>query len=173
MFTLLASMLVAAERCGIDWKRITGTSNQSDYISHFVANHMFYWRSLPGADLPHRWYRLDVPRWNPMSAVAQHMQQAGATPAEAMAFTLSAVVQNAEDCLARGTDPDEFLPRYTFFEEVAKFRAGRRIWARLVRDRLGAKDPKSLRFNFQAEGYTGGYCPVDCRQNDNATSKFS
>ena len=94
-----------------------------------------------------------------MSVVGQHMQQAGATPAEAMAFTLSSAVQNAEDCIARGMDPDEFLPRFTFFfdislsffEEIAKFRAGRRIWARLARERLGAKDEKAWRFKFHAQ----------------------
>jgi methylmalonyl-CoA mutase N-terminal domain/subunit len=162
-FTLLAFMLVAAERRGIDWKTISGTSNQSDYLSHYVANHMFYRLALPGARrvlIDHiAWCRSHVPRWNPMSVVGQHMQQAGATPAEAMAFTLSTAVQNAEDCIARGLDPDEFLPRFTFFfdislsffEEIAKFRAGRRIWARLARERLGAKDEKSWRFKFHAQ----------------------
>jgi methylmalonyl-CoA mutase N-terminal domain/subunit len=165
-FTLLAFMLVTAERRGIDWNKITGTSNQSDYISHFVANHMFYRLSLPGARrvlMDHiTWCNEHVPRWNPMSVVGQHMQQAGATPAEAMAFTLATAVQNAEDCIARGMDPDHFLPRFTFFfdismgffEEVAKFRAGRRIWARLARERLGAKDPRSWRFKFH--GQTSG-----------------
>lgn len=165
-FTLLAFMLVAAERRGIDWKAITGTSNQSDYISHFVANHMFYRLSLPGARrvlMDHITYcQRHVPRWNPMSVVGQHMQQAGATPAEAMAFTLCTALQNAEDCIAHGMNPDDFLPRFTFFfdislnffEEVAKFRAGRRIWARLARERLGAKDPRSWRFKFH--GQTSG-----------------
>jgi methylmalonyl-CoA mutase N-terminal domain/subunit len=162
-FTLLAFMLVAAERRGIDWSRISGTSNQSDYISHFVANHMFYRLSLAGARrvlMDHiAWCGRHVPRWNPMSVVGQHMQQAGATPAEAMAFTLSTAVQNAEDCAVRGMDPDQFLPRFTFFfdisisffEEIAKFRAGRRIWARLARERLGAKDPRAWRFKFHAQ----------------------
>jgi methylmalonyl-CoA mutase N-terminal domain/subunit len=162
-FTLLAFMLVAAERRGIDWNRISGTSNQSDYLSHYVANHMFYRLSLPGARrvlMDHIAYcREFVPRWNPMSVVGQHMQQAGATPAEAMAFTLASAVQNAEDCIARGMDPDEFLPRFTFFfdislsffEEIAKFRAGRRLWARLAKERLGAKDEKSWRFKFHAQ----------------------
>ena len=162
-FTLLAFMLVAAERQGVDWKRVSGTSNQSDYLSHYVANHMFYRLSLPGSRrvlLDHIAYCSDrVPRWNSMSVVGQHMQQAGATPAEAMAFTLSSALQNAEDCLARGMNPDQFLPRFTFFfdislnffEEIAKFRAGRRIWARLARERLGAKDPKSWRFKFHAQ----------------------
>jgi methylmalonyl-CoA mutase N-terminal domain/subunit len=162
-FTLLAFMLVAAERRGIAWDRITGTSNQSDYLSHYVANHMFYRLSLPGAQrvlIDHiAWCRQFAPRWNPMSVVGQHMQQAGATPAEAMAFTLASAVQNAEDCIARGMDPDEFLPRFTFFfdislsffEEIAKFRAGRRIWARLAKERLGAKDERAWRFKFHAQ----------------------
>jgi len=162
-FTLFAFMLVAAERRGIDWNKISGTSNQSDYLSHYVANHMFYRLALPGARrvlIDHiAWCRAHVPRWNPMSLVGQHMQQAGATPAEAMAFTLSTAVQNAEDCIARGMDPDEFLPRFTFFfdislsffEEIAKFRAGRRIWSRLARERFGAKDERSWRFKFHAQ----------------------
>jgi len=162
-FTLLAFMLATAERRGVDWRSVTGTSNQSDYLSHHVANHMFYRLSLPGARrvlMDHIAFCNErVPRWNPMSVVGQHTQQAGATPAEAMAFTLSAAVQNAEDCIARGMDPDQFLPRFTFFfdislsffEEVAKFRAGRRIWARLARERLGAKRPTAWRFKFHAQ----------------------
>ena len=162
-FTLLAFMLVTAERRDVDWKSVTGTSNQSDYISHYVANHMFYRLSLPGARrvlTDHiAFCNEKVPRWNPMSVVGQHTQQAGATPAEAMAFTLATAVQNAEDCIARGMDPDQFLPRFTFFfdvslsffEEVAKFRAGRRIWARLARERLGAKKPAAWRFKFHAQ----------------------
>ena len=162
-FTLLAFMLAAAKRRGTDWRSLSGTSNQSDYISHYVANHMFFRIALPGArrilgdhiDFCNR----HVPRWNPMSVVGQHMQQAGANPAEAVAFTLSTAIQNAEDCIARGMNPDEFLPRFTFFfdisisffEEVAKFRAARRIWARVARDRLGAKDPRAWRFKFHAQ----------------------
>ena len=165
-FTLLAFLLIVAERRGTDWRTITGTSNQSDYISHFVANHMFYRLSLPGARrvlFDHiAFCKQFVPRWNPMSVVGQHMQQAGATPAEAMAFTLSTAIQNAEDCIARGMQPDDFLPRFTFFfdislnffEEIAKFRAGRRIWSRIANERLGAKDPRSRRFKFH--GQTSG-----------------
>ncbi len=165
-FTLQALLLAVARRRGIAWTSITGTSNQSDCLSHFVANHMFFRLALPGArrllvdhiDFCNR----SVPGWNPLSVVGQHMQQAGATPAEAMAFTLSSAIQYAEDCLARGMDPDRFLPRFTFFfdisisffEEVAKFRAGRRIWAKLARERFGARDPKAWRFKFH--GQTSG-----------------
>ncbi len=162
-FTLLAFVLATARRRGVAWERISGTSNQSDYLSHFVANHMFFRIALPGArrilgdhiDFCNRF----VPKWNPMSVVGQHMQQAGATPAEAMALTLSSAVQYADDCVARGMSPDQFLPRFTFFfdislsffEEIAKFRAGRRIWGRIARERYGAKDPRSWRFKFHAQ----------------------
>jgi pivalyl-CoA mutase large subunit len=162
-FTLLAFTLAVAKRRGIPWTSITGTSNQSDYISHFIANHMFYRLSLPGARrvlLDHiEFCRRHVPGWNPVSVVGQHMQQAGATPVETMAFTISTALQYVQDCIDRGMDIDVVLRRFTFFfdisisffEEVAKFRAGRRIWARLARERLGAKEPASWRFKFHAQ----------------------
>jgi len=162
-FTLLAFLLATARRRNISWDQVTGTSNQSDFISHFVANHMFYRLELSGARrvfVDHVAFANDhVPRWNPVSVVGQHMQQAGATPAEAMAFTLSTAIQFADDCVARGMDPDRFLRRFTFFfdisisffEEVAKMRAGRRIWARVVKERLGAKDIQAQRFKFHAQ----------------------
>ena len=162
-FTLLAFMLATAQRRGTDWRTISGTSNQSDYLSHYVANHMFFRIALPGARrilVDHIEYcNRYLPKWNPMSVVGQHMQQAGATPAQAVAFTLCTAVQNARDCIARGMDPDQFLPRFTFFfdvsisffEEIAKFRAARRIWNRIARDELGAKDPRSWRFKFHAQ----------------------
>ena len=165
-FTLLALELAVAKTRGVTWSRISGTSNQSDYLSHYIANHMFFRLALPGARrvlLDHiAFAREHVPQWNSLSIVGQHMQQAGATPAEAMGLTLSSAIQYASDCLARGWDPDQFLPRFTFFfdisisffEEVAKFRAGRRIWADLTRNRFGAKDPRSWRFKFH--GQTSG-----------------
>jgi len=165
-FTLLAFVLATAKRRNIPWDRISGTSNQSDYLSHCVANHMFFRLSLPGARrilTDHiAFCNQHIPRWNPVSVVGQHMQQAGATPAEAMGFTLSSAVQFAEDAIASGLDPDQFLPRFTFFfdisislfEEIAKFRAGRRIWARVAQERLGAKNPKAWRFKFH--GQTSG-----------------
>lgn len=165
-FTLLAFLLAVARRRGIDWSRLTGTSNQSDYISHFVANHMFFRLSLEGSRrvlLDHIEFCLqNVPNWNPVSVVGQHMQQAGATPAETMGLTLATALQYAEDCRSRGIEPDAVLPRFTFFfdisisffEEIAKFRAGRRIWARLARERLGAQSEKAWRFKFH--GQTSG-----------------
>ena len=165
-FTMLAQVLAVAERRQIPWTKVSGTANQSDYISHFVANHMFYRLALPGSRrvlMDHiAFAREKVPNWNPMSVVGQHMQQAGATPAEAMAFTLSTAIQNAEDCRARGMDLEDVLTRFTFFfdisvsffEEVAKFRAGRRIWARIVRDRFGISSERAQRFKFH--GQTSG-----------------
>jgi len=165
-FVMLAQLLVVAEKRGIDWTRVTGTSNQSDYISHFVANHMFYRLSLKGA----RRVQMDtiaylaehVPNWNALSVVGQHTQQAGATPAQSMGLTLSAAFQYANDCIERGMDPEKFLERFTFFfdisisffEEVAKFRAGRRLWARLLQERFGVSNPRAMRFKFH--GQTSG-----------------
>ena len=165
-FTLLAFTLGVAKRRGVAWERISGTSNQSDYLSHFIANHMFYRLSLPGSRrvlTDHVAFCLErLPNWNPVSVVGQHMQQAGATPAETVGFTFSTALQYAEDCVARGIDIDVLLRRFTFFfdisisffEEIAKFRAARRIWARLARERLGAKNPGSWRFKFH--GQTSG-----------------
>ena len=162
-FTLLGFLLAHARRIGVPWAEIAGTSNQSDYISHFVANHMFYRLALPGARrllLDHIAFMNEhVPKWVPVSVVGQHMQQGGATPAEAMGFTLSTAIQYSSDCVARGMAPDSFLPRLSFFfdislsffEEVAKFRAGRRVWARLSRERFGAQDPRSWRFKFHSQ----------------------
>jgi len=165
-FTLAAQLLVLAKRRGVPWQSLSGTSNQSDYLSHYIANHMFFRLSLPGSRrvlLDHiAFMNRHVPRWNPISVVGQHMQQAGATPAQAMAFTLASAIQYAEDCLARGMDPDAFLPRFSFFfdisisffEEVAKFRAGRRLWARLTAERFGAKTERArlMRFHGQTSG---------------------
>ena len=162
-FTLFAFLLGVAERRGIDRSRITGTSNQSDYISHFVANHMFYRLSLAGSRrilLDHIEYcQQTVPNWNPLSVVGQHMQQAGATPAQAMGFALCTAIQYLDDCTARGMAAETVLQRFTFFfdisvsffEEVAKFRAGRRLWARIVKERFGVTDPRASRFKFHAQ----------------------
>ena len=140
--------------------------NQSDYISHFIANHMFFRIALPGSRRvlvdTIEFCQRNVPGWNAVSVVGQHMQQGGATPAEAMALTLCTAIQYAQDCIARGMEPDTFLPRFTFFfdisisffEEIAKFRAGRRIWQRIVRERFGARDQRSWRFKFH--GQTSG-----------------
>lgn len=162
-YTLSAMMLHAARARGIPWPSLMGTTNQSDYLSHYAALHMFFRIGLAGqrrALLDHIvWMNHHVPRWNPLSVVGQHTQQAGATPAESMGFAIAAAIQYAEDLIGCGLQPDAFLPRVSFFfdvsislfEEVAKFRAGRRIWQRIAAERLGAKDPRSMRFRFHAQ----------------------
>jgi len=165
-YTLTAMYLKVAKDRGIPWSTLAGTTNQSDYLSHYAALHMFYRLALPGQKrvlLDHiEWMNQHVPKWNPLSVIGQHYQQAGATPAQAMGLTLSAAIQYADDLVARGKEPDAFLPRVSFFfdvsisffEEVAKFRAGRRIWDRITRERFGAEDPRSrrLRFHTQTSG---------------------
>ncbi len=162
-FTLLAMLLALARERGLPWTQIAGTSNQSDYLSHWAALHMYSRLPLAAARRVLTDHVLfcnqHLPLWNPISAVGQHTQQAGANPAEAMAFTIAAGLQIAEDVIAAGLHPDAFLPRLTFFfdisisffEEIAKFRAGRRLWAKLVRERLGARDVRSQRFKFHAQ----------------------
>ncbi len=165
-YTLSAFMLKVARDRGIPWNTLAGTTNQSDYLSHFAALHMFFRVALPGQRrllVDHiEWMNREVPRWNPISVVGQHMQQAGATPAQAMGLAISSALQYADDLVARGHEPDSFLPRFSFFfdisisffEEVAKFRAGRRIWNRVTGERFGAADLRSRRFRFH--GQTSG-----------------
>ena len=103
-----------------------------------------------------------MPRWNTISISGYHMAEAGATPAQEIAFTLANGIEYVRAALAAGLDVDDFAPRLSFFfvarttllEEVAKFRAARRIWARIMREEFGAKDPKSmmLRFHTQTAG---------------------
>ena len=162
-FTLLAFTLLVAEERGIAWNTLAGTSNQSDFVSHFVANHMFYRLSLEGSQrvlVDHiQFVGKYMPSWNPLSIVGQHMQQAGATPVQALAFSLCSAFYYIDICVANGMQVDDFVHRFTFFydvsisffEEAAKFRAGRRIWARLLKQRYGAKNQRSLRFKFHAQ----------------------
>jgi methylmalonyl-CoA mutase N-terminal domain/subunit len=162
-YTLTAMLLDVARSRSIPWSSLVGTTNQSDYLSHYAALHMFYRLDLPGQKrvlLDHvEWMSQNVPRWNPISVVGQHFQQAGATPAESMGFALSSAIQYATDLSERGLQPDDFLPRFSFFfdvsisffEEIAKFRAGRRIWNRITRERFGAVDSRSHRFRFHAQ----------------------
>jgi methylmalonyl-CoA mutase N-terminal domain/subunit len=162
-YTLSAFLFATAKSRNIPWRRLAGTTNQSDYLSHFTALHMFFRVALSGQRrlmLDHiEWMKREAPRWNSVSIVGQHMQQAGATPAEAMGLTISSAIQYANDMIERGHDADSFLPRFSyffdisisFFEEIAKFRAGRRVWERITAERFGAKDPRSKRFRFHAQ----------------------
>jgi len=162
-FTLAAMLLVHAERTGVDWNDIRGTSNQSDIISHFVANHMFL-RLPPRAGLrvlvDHvNYMREHVPNWNPISVVGQHMQQAGATPAQSVAFSLCTAIEYVGAVCASGRGADEFAARVTYFhdismslfEEAAKLRAQRRMWARILQERFGAQEERTLKFKVHTQ----------------------
>src|SRR6266436_982466 len=162
-FTLLALILVLAKERGTPWEQLSGTSNQADFISHFVSNHMFFRLSLEGSRrvlLDHIAFTTKyMPRWNPLSIVGQHMQQAGATPAQALGFALTSALYYVDLFVQAGMEVDSFVRRFTFFfdismsffEEVAKFRAGRRLWARLLKERFGIRNPANLRFKFHAQ----------------------
>jgi methylmalonyl-CoA mutase N-terminal domain/subunit len=162
-FTLLALELAVAKRRGIGWERIAGTSNQSDYLSHFVANHMFFRLALPGARrvlLDHiAFARRRLPQWNPISIVGQHMQQAGATPAEAMGLTLASAIQYANDCVARGwcraspsslTSPSAFSRRSPSSGRAAAF--GRALRASVSAPRT--QDPGASSFTARPQALT-------------------
>jgi methylmalonyl-CoA mutase N-terminal domain/subunit len=162
-FTLAAMLLVHAEEQGVGWGTIRGTSNQSDILSHYVANHMFLrLPPRPGirvlVDHVH-FMRDNVPGWNPISVVGQHMQQAGATPLQALAFTLCTAIEYVTAVCASGLKVDEFANRVTFFhdvsmsffEEVAKLRAQRSMWASILRERFGARDERTLKFKVHTQ----------------------
>lgn len=162
-FTLAAMLLVHAERTGVSWADIRGTSNQSDILSHYVANHMFL-RLPPRPGLrvlaDHTVFmRRHVPGWNPISVVGQHMQQAGATPVQALAYTLCTAIEYVKAVCTTGLSVDDFGSRVTFFhdismsffEEVAKLRAQRSMWAEIMRERFGAQDERTVRFKTHAQ----------------------
>jgi methylmalonyl-CoA mutase N-terminal domain/subunit len=160
---LLLYQLVAEEQ-GIDPARLTGTI-QNDVLKEYIARGTYIYP--PAASLrlvgdTFGYCREHLPRWNTISISGYHMAEAGATPVQEVAFTLANAVAYVEAARASGLSVDEFAPRLSFFfvarttvlEEVAKFRAARRIWAHLMRDRFGAQDPRSmmLRFHTQTAG---------------------
>jgi methylmalonyl-CoA mutase N-terminal domain/subunit len=162
-FTAEAMLIALAQKRGIALHCLRGTANQSDFISHYVGNHMYHRFSLDG----HERMTIDqiiyathnMPQWNPLSIVGQHMEQSGATPAQEMAFAISSGIYYVNQCMKKGLRADDFVPRFSFFfnasikifEEVAKFRAGRRIWARVMKERFGAEDPRSMRMKFHSQ----------------------
>ena len=160
---LLLYQLVAEEQ-GIDPRRLTGTV-QNDILKEYIARGTYIFppkASLRLVSDTFGYCREHLPRWNTISISGYHMAEAGATPAQEIAFTIANGIAYVEAALAAGMAVDEFAPRLSFFfvarttllEEVAKFRAARRIWAHLMRDRFGAVDPRSmmLRFHTQTAG---------------------
>ncbi|MFE9915015.1 methylmalonyl-CoA mutase [Micromonospora sp. NPDC005553] len=160
---LLLYQLVAEEN-GVPGTALNGTI-QNDILKEYIARGTYIFPPKPSLRLvadTFAYCRSEVPKWNTISISGYHMAEAGATPAQEIAFTLANGVEYVRAALAAGLAVDDFAPRLSFFfvarttllEEVAKFRAARRIWARLMRDDFGAKDPKSmmLRFHTQTAG---------------------
>ncbi|MEX2110073.1 MAG: methylmalonyl-CoA mutase family protein [Gemmatimonadaceae bacterium] len=158
--------IAAAEKQGIDSKKLRGTI-QNDILKEYMAQHAWVYPIEPALRLIidcFEWSAEHVPQWNTISISGYHIREAGATAAQELAFTLADGFTYVERGIARGLDVDSFAPRLSFFwdihndffEEIAKLRAARRIWARHMRDRYGAKDPRSLvmRFHSQTAGVT-------------------
>ena len=158
---LFAFLLVAAEEQGIDWRRLRGTL-QNDILKEYIAQKE--WIFPPG---PHMRLIVDmvefctelVPLWNTISISGYHIREAGSTAAQELAFTLADGFAYVEAGMRRGIAVDDFVPRLSFFfdahidffEEIAKFRAARRIWARWMRERYGATDERSLKLRFHSQ----------------------
>jgi len=158
--------IAAAEKKGIDSRALRGTI-QNDILKEYMAQHAWVYPIEPALRLIvdcFEWSAEHAPQWNTISISGYHIREAGATAAQELAFTLADGFTYVERGIARGLDVDSFAPRLSFFwdihndffEEIAKLRAARRIWARHMRDRYGAKDPKSLimRFHSQTAGVT-------------------
>jgi methylmalonyl-CoA mutase N-terminal domain/subunit len=158
--------IAAAEKQGIDSTKLRGTI-QNDILKEYMAQHAWVYPIEPALRLIvdcFQWSAEHVPQWNTISISGYHIREAGATAAQELAFTLADGFTYVERGIARGLDVDTFAPRLSFFwdihndffEEIAKLRAARRIWARHMKDRYGAKDPRSLmmRFHSQTAGVT-------------------
>ena len=163
---LLGLIVVLAERRGIDPAGLSGTV-QNDILKEYIARGTYIFPPKPSLRLTadiFRYCRTRLPRWNSISISGYHIREAGSTAVQEVAFTLANAKEYVKAGVAAGLDLDEFAPRLSFFfnvhsnffEEVAKFRAARRLWARIMRDELGAKNPQSwmLRFHSQTAGST-------------------
>ncbi|MEA2217692.1 MAG: methylmalonyl-CoA mutase, N-terminal domain, partial [Solirubrobacteraceae bacterium] len=161
---MLAFYVVAAERQGIAPDRLSGTI-QADILKEYIAQKEWCFPIDPAMRLLGdmvEWCATDMPRWHPVSISGYHIREAGSTAAQELAFTLKDGLAYVEQAIERGLDVDDFAPRLSFFfnaqidffEEIAKYRAARRIWARELRETFGARNPKSwlMRFHTQTAG---------------------
>src|SRR3954464_13570927 len=161
---LLLLYQLVGESQGVNASALTGTI-QNDILKEYIARGTYIYPPKPSLRLVtdvFRYCRAEIPRWNTISISGYHMAEAGATPAQEIAFTLANGIEYVRAAVAAGQHVDDFAPRLAFFfvarttllEEVAKFRAARRIWARVMREEFGARDPKSqmLRFHTQTAG---------------------
>jgi methylmalonyl-CoA mutase, N-terminal domain len=161
---MMAFYVVAAEEKGVGADRLSGTI-QADILKEYIAQKEWCFPVDPAMRLlgdMMQWCTGHMPRWHPVSISGYHIREAGSTAAQELAFTLKDGLTYVEEQVARGMDVDDFAPRLSFFfnahidffEEIAKYRAARRIWARELRETFGAKNPKSwlMRFHTQTAG---------------------
>ena len=161
---IFAMYLVVAERQGVAWARLSGTL-QNDILKEFIAQKEYIYPPRPSMRLVVDvvgFCATEVPRWNSISVSGYHIREAGATAAQELAFTMRDGIEYVQWGVAAGLDVDQFVPRLSFFfnahndffEEIAKYRAARRIWARTMRERFGARTERAcmLRFHTQTAG---------------------
>jgi methylmalonyl-CoA mutase N-terminal domain/subunit len=161
---IFAMYLVVAEKQGADWRRLSGTI-QNDILKEFIAQKEYIFPPRPSMRIITDIFAFclgEVPRWNTISVSGYHIREAGATALQELAFTLRDGIEYVQWGIDAGLDVDAFAPRMSFFfnahsdffEEIAKYRAARRLWARAMRDRFGAKSERSwkLRFHSQTAG---------------------
>ena len=159
-----AMYLAVAEKNGVDWKKISGTT-QNDILKEYIAQKEYIFPPEPSMRLVVDtvvFGAREVPRWNPISISGYHIREAGSTAVQELAFTLRDGIEYVEWVVRSGMNVDDFAARLSFFfnahndlfEEVAKYRAARKVWARVMRERFGATDPKSwlCRFHTQTAG---------------------
>jgi methylmalonyl-CoA mutase N-terminal domain/subunit len=164
--TLLAMVLAVAKRQGVGWDRVSGTI-QNDILKEYIARGTYRFPPRPSLRLITDVFAFcarEVPKWNTISISGYHIREAGSTAVQEVAFTLANAREYVRAAVAAGLAIEDFAPRLSFFfnahnnllEEVAKFRAARRMWARMMRDEFGARDPRSwvLRFHTQTAGST-------------------
>jgi methylmalonyl-CoA mutase N-terminal domain/subunit len=161
---IFAMFLAVAEKQGADWKNVGGTL-QNDILKEYIAQKEWIYPPRPSMRLivdTIEFCTKHAPRFNPVSISGYHIREAGSTALQELAFTLRDGIEYVQYAIDHGMDVDDFAPRLSFFfnshndffEEIAKFRAARRIWYRVMRDRFGAKNPRSmmLRFHTQTAG---------------------
>lgn len=163
---LLAMYLAIAERRNVPRDQVRGTL-QNDILKEYIGRGTWIYPVAPSIKLivdTIEFCAKELPRYNPLSVCGYHIRESGATPAQEMAYALLIAETYGRSAIERGLKPDEFLPRFSFnfdvhgnlWEQVAKFRAGRRMWARLAKEKLGATDPRSMMLRMIAGGGGGG-----------------
>ena len=171
---LLALYVALADERGIERKALSGTI-QNDILKEYIARGTYAFPPAPSLRLITdvlAWSADNIPNWNPISISGYHIREAGSTAVQEVAFTLANAVTYVDAAVRAGLDVDAFGPRLSFFfnahnnllEEVAKFRAARRMWARIMRDRFGARKAESLRLRFHTQ--TAG-CTLTAQQPEN------